>query len=899
MAALSFDCRTALPWRLVLLLLVLGALGAALLTPAQLTLKHHANDAAPVVRIGGVKQVLNTYVPSHPIQTSIRTLSSSTEIVELALPFRADRTRMQRQELSLSGPWDSTFGNERVQTSGAGSTLSFSSDANPLELAFMQRPDGGRVEVSWAQGSTIVDLKAARADWKVLQIPPVQLHSVITLNIPALIAGITINANPQSVEETRPHFDYAGRDLLLRQTLLPGQSLRVRIGLADLPALVAPVCLRFIGIALGAMALFFIPALLGVVILQAFQHNHEQPNVLIRFAVGFPALALTTNTLGHFFPTAAFAPSLLGGVLALAVVGGLIIRRRCHTAQSRANSATVPASVLIATFSGLFLSFWPMASMGPGYLGYLQTDSYFYTTVSDILRQEALLPLIAKGSIIGHGMRSIDLVLASALASFSGLSTARIWQVLSVMLCAIPPIAAYHWVRDWLKDDKTAIATAIVVAFWAPLASLYFEAYLAQYLLTPILYLNLYTASRLLEALKHTRTSPFSVALPFILSSSLAILLYPYFSVLPIAALGVMVWMLRKDRWRLLREGGTFLLSFAAAGNIGYYFLLGHAATGNFVQELNSIARFVVFPFYNQPKFLAFITGLTPFHGNAELFSQLQTLFPQDSVAESYFALNHHLLAFLEGPLVYWTVGAFAACWLVSIGLCRHHLRSETGLLLVTSMAGYLVLVRLAFLKSGLYAYCKLVWTCAALLPLWVVPLIACLGWGPPVAGVSAAAQTSYRRLGQFALALLLLGNLTSRTAAPALWLPNPENPYPWRTNNALASDLRNLEQWLQANAGHQGAAFAIADTRTSTGRLNQSQQVLSAHALSLLTGFGYNCINCRSSTELLDFIGYTPLPQYLASIDLLIMIGPPAPLPEGWQTAVRGQALSLLTRSR
>ena len=72
--------------------------------------------------------------------------------------------------------------------------------------------------------------------------------------------------------------------------------------------------------------------------------------------------------------------------------------------------------------------FRPISFTGSAYLGLLQTDSFFYTTVSNAVNHKSLLSLISDNSLIGYGMRSIDLVLGAVVAGIIKLNINEVWN---------------------------------------------------------------------------------------------------------------------------------------------------------------------------------------------------------------------------------------------------------------------------------------------------------------------------------------------------------------------------------------------------------------------------------------------------------------------------------------
>lgn len=609
------------------------------------------------------------------------------------------------------------------------------------------------------------------------------------------------------------------------------------------------------------------------------------------FAVGFALFALIANTSAYFFSAKDSAPVLGGLLLAALAVGAARRAQRSAAQQPGTSPQRLPVAVLAATALGLWLSFWPLTFVGAGFLGSLQMDSSFYVTASNAIQSKSLFAAISTEGLIGNGMRSIDLALAASLSSISGLTSGRVWLVMCMALMIVTPLASYYLVRDWLHSNTVATLTAVSVALSAPFAGLFFESYLVQYVTTAALYLNLYTALPFIRSLAHPSPS-IRTSFAHALTSALAVLLYPYFAIVPVATAGIALWLLRTQRRSLVRHLGLLLAMGLAVGNIGYFFMFNHAATGQFVNDLNAIARYVVFPFYNQPRFPAFVFGLAPFHASSEAVGSLVA----ETAADPWLTVLLGYLSVVERKPVVPVLVAIGAAYLWSLAAERKALLDGFGKVLAASLIGYLLMLVVARHSSGLYAQCKLAWTLATLIPVVIVPALAlCAARGGMANQAGIRQRGLLRLLATGTLALFLTGNLISKAAAPLLWLPNPGTFK--RANTALAADLATLAAW-RPDSLKPGSRFAFAEVAFRTTPPSQPSRVLAGHVYSALVGRGLACDNCNLSYKLLEFMWFEPLQTRAVNVDTVVVLGerPKADIRD-WSLALTGEQLSIYVR--
>ena len=886
--------------------LIAGALLVVLcwclfLTPIHVTVRH-AGEWVPQLRVDGVEQRLAGHPVASLHRVSITNISDDAATVELALPIPDGQPRLRFDELaSVTGRWTSTSYGERVESTQPGSEITIELNGAEPELPFLDRPDGGRVRIRYDGTEREVDLASDTPGWHWVRLPPRQLLSVATLAAQPLGASFEIratklaqsrNAEPDAGIMTG-EIRFGARKLIRNFELSGDQAFTVGLpsaeivplvleGVGDFAALLGWSVLAILAFTLAGASLAAADPLAAV----------SRSNWIACFTIGFSLFALLANTSAYFFSARASAPML--GALLLAAVGVGVAGQVRHVGAGATQSshAHLPLVVIAATALGLWLSFWPLSFAGPGFLGTMRADSYFYATTANAIQSKSLLSTFSGGGLIGNGMRSIDLALAASLSSISGLTTGRTWLVICMALMLVPAPLSYCLVRDWLGDKRVAVLAALSVALSAPMASLFFESYLVQYVTTAALYLNLYTALPFTRSLG--QPSPvLRTSFAHGLTSALVVLLYPYFAVVPVATFGIALWTLRKHPARLVRHLGLLIAIGLAVGNVGYTFMLNHAATGQFVDELNAIARHIVFPFHDRPKFAAFVFGLAPFHASAEMVRSLMA----EITPNGLLAGLARYLALVERRAVFAVLGVIGVAYLLCLAVGRRRLLDGFGLVLAASLLGYLLLLFVAWQASGVYATCKLAWTLATLLPLIIVPALALPvvrgSGGEPSGGPRAGPLI--KALAAGALGLLLTGNLISRAADPIFWIASPTAFD--KANTSLAVDLAMLDAWHPPDP-RPTTRFALADVSGAVLPPDQAASVLAGHVYSALVGRGYACVNCDLSDRLLQFTWFRPIDVGAVDADLLVVIGKrPATEIPGWETVLHGERLSLHAR--
>jgi hypothetical protein len=853
----------------------LSWLWVLILTPIHVNIKR-PSDVGVVLTVNGRQRTLVHYPVAANHHVSVKNISQSGGVIELALPIPDNQPRLTPDAIKQLGPWTSMFAGERLTSQVPNAELTFDLNAAVPELPFLQRPDGGVVLVTIDGAQQTYDLRNPLYDWHPLRFPASYFTSVATLNSLGDNVLEFVAFGKSSTEGT---ILWGASRTIRRVSLSPGQRLNVTIPLVDKCTLAFRGTFDLWMIFFEGCLLAGIFSLFGVMI--ASLVSMPTASWLSYFSIGISLFALLANTLAYVFGSQDLKLIYQAFLLGCAGVGLFLV---CKRRDAPLASERMPLLAWTAIALSVWLTFWPMASVGVGFLGYLQTDSFFYTTVSEALRTKALGETIASGGIIGFGLRSIDLVLASVLSSITGFATPRTWIVLCITFLCIPPIASYHMVMAWLKDRRVALWTCIAVAFSAPISGLFFESYWAQYLLTAVLFLNLYTGALLSNAVA-SRSGLFKSLIPFALTSTFAFLLYPYFAAVPFVAVVVLLWQLRNDLVHAGRFCASLILQVLVLGNIGFVFLANGKAMQFYVAHLNGLAKNIVFPFYDEPRFTSFILGLVPFHRNLEVIEAMA----RDSMQAWY-------LISLSPNLTLTELGVDAI--LLIVGICyvgafiayRSVLFQPTGRMLFLTLGAYFFLMLFAWNYSGLYGFCKLCWTFATLLPVIVGPILA-------FAAVKGSGVEYYALKGVsiVVLSFYVIANFASKATEPLYWLASPSSVAK-QANTGVAGDLFLLSAWLEAHTS-PGRTYTFV-SQTSDRLARQRDQVFAAQAYALMAGNGFVCLNCISTADLLDF-GHFDTPSSVADADIQVIVGGRSPqeIYAGWNVVVDGERLRILVR--
>lgn len=815
---------------------VLVSIFFSILSPLHITIDHPLSTEIKVLANG---QVLKPTVKSRLSDQTIviKNLSAKGEVVELALPIKEDGRRLKPEEiLSKSEGWKFTYGGERIESFEKNSILTLKYRTWNLELPFLQRKDGGRVSINANGLYREVNLSSAAYGWRPVVLPSKEVSTICYLGLFLLVNKIEVNI-PTSGDEVTGRINVGGGKEFIKFQASKKDSFKQEISWKDKVNFLFGniLCIGSYALILVFMSLVF--SMIGCLIL-----NRKKSWIidLTNLAVGFSSFALLNNTLNYFFTTKQIAIYLSILIISIVVISTwqLINGKKSLYPNSGENyykSGIIPAVVSVC------LSFWPVTFVGIAYLGYLQTDSFFYTTVSAALQNNSMFDLINNEGVIGFGMRSLDLSFAATFSSISTFNLGKSWLLICIFFMLLPPIATYEFVKNWLGNERVALISSWGVAISAPLAGLFFESYFVQYIFSSFIYINLLTGEAFYRSFENSTVSWKSCG-PFILTTALLFSIYPYFAVLPIVI--IFYTLLHSIHNNQFKAFCRFMLMLVLFINIGFLSFANFGATKSFVAELNKIAEYTVFPFYAQLKFPLFLFGLVPFHGGAEIFAILDNEFGGSLVFEflsSYTKVLNTLI------VIFFILGCITTYITL---LCQRKdifLRSFGKVLPVTLLM-YLFLMIISYRFSGLYAFAKLSWTASTFLPLCLIPLFAYKAKPGKFRFEKYVAS-----FGTIFLLILLMGNLISKIASPLFWISNPNGATSERFNTFSAADILSINTMTLPLGDNTSYIFSSSKDKS----FDQKLQVTTAHIFANLYSEGFYCENCNISKYLLDFRGF------------------------------------------
>ncbi|WP_127960410.1 hypothetical protein [Serratia microhaemolytica] len=811
------------------------------LIPVHLTVKHAA-DTVVTVYVDGTETSLKHYSHTSEHRLEVLNLSKENQIVELALPIPDGSPRLKLDQFEVvSDGWTPTHNGERVESGVNGSRLVFTVRSAEPELAFLQRADGGNVSVSSDDGfKTSLNLRSDSYGFRTIKLPAREVVTVSYIGSIASISDTFVKVSGGN-KDSLLLANLGGGRLLTSVTIPPEQQYHLILkSKFQLLVLVAEDFYFPLGVAL-LFVIFF--SNIGKLLLAPLSLKGDFiVNPLLAFASGLSIFALINNTASYFFSGNEIAPFVF--VIFLLTFFYVVYWMLRNKSIDYFRFSSLSKGGLLAGLASVWLGFWPASIAGNAYLGFLQTDSFFYTNVSTAIQNLSLFEYIEKGGLIGYGLRSIDLSLAAVLASSTNLPTSTVWLALCMLFMFLPPIFAYELVLKWRESKRIALVTSWAVAMSAPLAGLFFEAYFAQFLLVGFLYMNLYTGWHFYQSIVSGQLK-WQAILSFILVSAVIILLYPYFAVLTFVIIGVVFF--RAIKIGQVKIVFLIIILILLFDNIGVYFLFNHAATDSFTPRLNEIAQYVVFPFYKKAKFASFILGFTPFHGTAELFLNIASEFHN-----VIFTGMAYFVQVTSGKFSWILVFVVIYIYVHSLWLGRRYFLSGFSLVILIVFSCYVALMLLSFMFSGLYAYAKLTWTVGALLPILIIPTIL----SPSNIQAETKKSRALKISGIIIVTILIFSNGLSKLLTGFLWVANPYAAVGNRVNTVVAGPILHIQE-LITHKLYNRADFMFYCASDANCQKDQKAMVLAAHLYSYMLSMNYSCINCDLSWQLLDYRGF------------------------------------------
>ena len=697
-------------------------------------------------------------------------ISDELDQVELCLPIPENGTRLKYSDLlERSEGWYEGAGDTRLTTSKKGAHLVFEIDASTPELTFIKMPSGGKVEISMGEWKEVIDTNNYdnnESSFYTIKLKPNKFKLISSLGPLIIVNKIKIlppEGNSNSVEQFSVSL---GAGLSLIEYFQKGPDSVWMFTIFSKTKIILK-CLYNISIAYASVGIIIILSyLFGTVILSVKKIN-TNINPLLIFCSGLCALFLLVNSLVYLF-SAQQLVFVFSIFLLLVVIFGIYSIAENKNSLKIIRTYTLPFCISIF---GSLIIFWPVGISGSLFLGLFKTDTFYYTNAATLLQTHSLFSYMHLGSVVGYGMRSIDVTFISLFSLLFHQSPASLWVSVCILFSIIPPMFAYAYSLEHTKHELVASIVALTVAFSAPITALFFECYFSQYLLTGALYMNFFAGVVLFFSLANCENY-WRTFCPFLLTSSFIILLYPYFAISSLVFSFLIIIKLiyiKKHKYIIYS-----LVCFLFLSNIGLMFFLNPSASKDLVEGLNGIARWIVFPFYNQPKFVGFLCGLTPFHLNTQSFLQIgDELQKQDALV---FIIINNFLKIGNTSFVYFYI-TFLMCLCAYVFISNIKDKSSSiGISFFWFLYILLSILMIYYISrsSGLYAYCKLSWTFSCLLPVLFVEQAALFFFKSKKNLRTKWFVNFVRYVSLFTMIVFISSNLLSKASPALLWCANP-----------------------------------------------------------------------------------------------------------------------------
>jgi len=776
---------------------------------------------------------------------TIKNNGVSGNVLELALPVDPSGRRYTLADISiLTGDWKSIYNGERIVTKDADASLAFTAPPYIQEIPFLGSPDSGNIIVKVDEKVHKLNLHRAEYTWAPYRI--LGPNRTVSAKVDSILKlkNISLDGHFKDILSTKINLG-SGRLLYYDSNSAPSQKIEFS-SIALLNIIFSSVFQLYI-------TLFIVVILcsgfyfLNKGVMACFNISQTLP-ISIHIVMGISILALTSNSLYYFFSAEALIPALRLLVIFLVMLAVFTMFRRrvikgdrfLKPLDFKLTPALIPALVAILIIS------LPISVSGSQFFGLFKTDSFFYTTTPISFQSNSLLQLHQSGSIIGFGMRSIDLVLISVLGNLTGLDSLKIVTALCLICVCVPVFSTFSLVKTLFKCEKIAIVTTWSVALSAPLSALFFENYFVQHIFIAVVYANILTGYYFFNAVD-TNNLKLSSSIPYIITGAFSLLLYPYFVLFPVIIFLIILYksLFRKNTIKLL----SFMVLAILFLNFQLISILSFGAENQFVDSLNSIAENILFPYYKETKFLYFIYGIHPFHSDLAMLRDLRV----ESQSFLIFSIIERYLTFTKSTFTIVVPAILSVSYVIAIWTKKRAFFSNYTAVMPLALFGYILLMFLALRISGTYAYVKLAWTLACFLPLIVVPVISRL--------ILDNTKRNFL-IPNFILIVSLIAfmsmNTISKIVPTTLWLANPNGIVNAKNNLGIADDLISVRGLIEHQKKCSDNGNYIFKMDKISEPPTQFYQIMGAHTYALMQSNGYNCLNCTISPVLLDYRGFS-----------------------------------------
>jgi hypothetical protein len=787
----------------------------------------------------------NTY------RVALKKISTEVDQVELCLPIPENGTRLKYSDLlERSEGWYEGAGDTRLTTSKKGAHLVFEIDASTPELTFIKMPSGGKVEITMGDWTEVIDTKNNdnnESSFYTIKLKPNKFKLISNLGPLLSVNKIKIISSAGSSESLKQISISLGAGLSLIEHFQKTPD-DIWVITKFSKANIILKCIYNISIAyLSVGVIIIVSYLFGIVLLSGTNANRAN-NPLHIFCSGLCALYLVINSLTYIF-SAQQLVFIFSIFLLFIVILGIYLISDDKNALKAICEYKLP--FCISVFASL-LVFWPIGISASLFLGLFKTDTFYYTNAATLLQSHSLLHYIHLDSVVGYGMRSIDVTFISLFSLLFHHSPAALWVAVCILFSIIPPMFAYGYSLEHTKQKSVATIAALSVSLSAPITALFFECYFSQYLLTGALYMNLFAGVVLFFSLSNCENY-WRTFCPFLLTSSFIVLLYPYFAISSfILSLIILIKLIYIKKYKYIIYSLIFSLVFS---NVGLMFFLNPSASQNLVEGLNGIARWIVFPFYNQPKFLGFLSGLTPFHLNDHSFLQICDEFQKP---ESFaFILLTQILKIGNSAFVYFYIISLT-CLFLYVFICNINNKisnKSISIFWFLYLSLSILMIYYVLKTSGLYAYCKMAWTVSCFMPLLLSEQIALFFEKNKNARTGMFTKLIRCTLSSVII-VFLLSNLFSKASPAFLWCANPFGAISKFSyiHVAYAAQIQTNE--FTKHISQNANSFALFQPENQN--IEQAELIFCAHVFSEAKSMGVNILNPNIVTKTLEVRGIT-----------------------------------------
>lgn len=516
-------------------------------------------------------------------------------------------------DLKNNGRWFSTK---------TGSSISYRGNTSDLTLPILKHPKAGIAKIIWNGRESTVDLYSDHEEWVSINLP--SQGRIIASSIPITTKSVDIRPdNENYVQYIEVSY---GNKILYKgeyKQVLDLSSKHISI----LSYLLVNILITIVEI----FFLWIIAHFIGKIVL--IWSKTTYPSIIYTIT-GIGASAITITTLSYKYSVLTSTFIYIVFLLISTLASTLIFKK---TLFKKSNQRTLePWLILISVL--IVLNYFFPSQLEPGwFFGHSYTDSFEYINQSQIFTK--ISPSLYGFPIFK--LRFAESVILSLIAIILRVNTSYAYSVLGEFFLFLTPFICYEMLSILIKNKSIKIIGSITIASAANIYILFSQAYLAQYIFIISLLSALLTSLIFLQ--KPTKINK-SVIFITAITYALSLLLYPYQFFLPLSLFLLSVLLAITHKNYILIKNVTYLAILTALFlNVNLLQILNFNSTSNmFIQQLNSIGKYIVFPFYkSKTETLSFLFGFKELSQNTLYAPQLF----------SALSIPSELLEFLKTPV--------------------------------------------------------------------------------------------------------------------------------------------------------------------------------------------------------------------------------------------------------